>query len=200
MAVVPVTTINRPSRMPLRQRGIRRASLWVGLPLLAFVAWAFQGGVQDPKLDTTDTQLVLKSLMLGQFVKANQWPTSEGAGTFDVAVHNKPALVEALAPKFAGSAIGAAPLRVLSLNKADEADAPRLLYTEATGQELDEVLRAVKGDATLVVTAFQPTLVEGVTINFFISNDGLKYEINPEEAEKRGILLGNIIMSCAASR
>ena len=38
------------------------------------------------------------------------------------------------------------------------------------------------------------------TINFFISNDGLKYEINPEEAEKRGILLGNIIMSCAASR
>jgi len=42
--------------------------------------------------------------------------------------------------------------------------------------------------------------MEGVTINFFISNDGLKYEINPEEAEKRGILLGNIIMSCAASR
>ena len=58
----------------------------------------------------------------------------------------------------------------------------------------------MKGDATLVVTAFQPTLKEGVTINFFISNDGLKYEINPQEAEKRGILLGNIIMSCAASR
>ena len=41
---------------------------------------------------------------------------------------------------------------------------------------------------------------EGVAINFFISNDGLKYEISPEEAEKRGILFGNIIMSCAACR
>lgn len=198
MAVVPFAVMK--SGVPAVQRGVQRALLRVGLPIVVLAAWAFQGGVQDPKLDTTDTQLVLKSLMLGQFVKANQWPTSEGAGTFDVAVHNKPALVEALAPKFAGSAIGSLPLRVLSFDKADEADAPRLLYTEATGSELDELLRAVKGDATLVVTAFQPTLKEGVTINFFISNDGLKYEINPEEAEKRGILLGNIIMSCAASR
>ena len=198
MAVIPFTLSK--SRTPAFQHGIRRGLLWVGLPLIAFVAWAFQGGVQDPQLDTTDTQLVLKSLMLGQFVKANQWPSSEGAGTFDVVVHNKPALVEALAPKFAGSAIGAAPLRVLSLEKASEVDAPRLLYTEASGPELEEVLRAVKGEATMVVTAFQPILKEGVTINFFISNDGLKYEISPEEAEKRGILLGNIIMSCAASR
>ena len=198
MAVVPFAVTK--SGMPAIQRGIQRALLWVGLPIVVLAVWAFQEGVQDPKLDTTDTQLVLKSLMLGQFVKANQWPASEGAGTFDVVVHDKPALVEALAPKFAGSAIGAAPLRVLSLANADDMDAPRLLYTEATGPELDQVLRAVKGDATLVVTAFQPTLKEGVTINFFISNDGLKYEINPEEAEKRGILLGNIIMSCAASR
>lgn len=198
MAVVPFAVTK--SGVHAVQRGIQRALLWVGFPMVVLAVWAFQEGVQDPKLDTTDTQLVLKSLMLGQFVKANQWPASVGAGTFDVVVHNKPALVEALAPKFAGSAIGAAPLRVLSLANADDMDAPRLLYTEATGPELDQVLRAVKGDATLVVTAFQPTLKEGVTINFFISNDGLKYEINPEEAEKRGILLGNIIMSCAASR
>lgn len=198
MAVVPFAVTKSGVHAVLR--GIQRALLWVGFPIVVLAVWAFQEGVQDPKLDTTDTQLVLKSLMLGQFVKANQWPASEGAGTFDVVVHDKPALVEALAPKFAGSAIGAAPLRVLSLANADDMDAPRLLYTEATGPELDQVLRAVKGDATLVVTAFQPTLKEGVTINFFISNDGLKYEINPEEAEKRGILLGNIIMSCAASR
>lgn len=198
MAVVPLAVTK--SGVHAVQRGIQRALLWVGFPMVVLAVWAFQEGVQDPKLDTTDTQLVLKSLMLGQFVKANQWPASVGAGTFDVVVHDKPALVEALAPKFAGSAIGAAPLRVLSLANADDMDAPRLLYTEATGPELDQVLRAVKGDATLVVTAFQPTLKEGVTINFFISNDGLKYEINPEEAEKRGILLGNIIMSCAASR
>ena len=166
MAVIPFTLSK--SRTPAFQHGIRRGLLWMGLPFIAFVAWAFQGGVQDPKLDTTDTQLVLKSLMLGQFVKANQWPASEGAGTFDVVVHNKPALVEALAPKFAGSAIGAAPLRVLSLEKASEVDAPRLLYTEASGPELEEVLRSVKGEATMVVTAFQPTLKEGVTINFFI--------------------------------
>ena len=131
MAVLPFAVTK--SAMPAVQRGIQRALLWVGLPIVVLAAWAFQGGVQDPKLDTTDTQLVLKSLMLGQFVKANQWPASEGPGTFDVAVHNKPALVEALAPKFAGSAIGAAPLRVLALDKADEADAPRLLYTEGTG-------------------------------------------------------------------
>ena len=70
MAVIPFTLSK--SRTPAFQHGIRRALLWTGLPLVAFVAWAFQGGVQDPKLDTTDTQLVLKSLMLARFVKANQ--------------------------------------------------------------------------------------------------------------------------------
>ena len=66
MAVVPFSVTK--SGVPAVQRGIQRALLWVGLPIVVLAAWAFQGGVQDPKLDTTDTQLVLKSLMLGQFV------------------------------------------------------------------------------------------------------------------------------------
>lgn len=185
---------------PIDKRGIRRATAWLSLPILAILAWAFQAGVQDPKLDTTDTQLVLKSLMLGQFVKANQWPATDVSETFDVAVYDKPALVDALASKFAGGAIGSLPLRVVSVDNVAEMEVPRLLYTEATGPELDDLLKAVKGMATMVVTAFQPSMKEGVLINFFISDDGLKYEINPEEADKRGILLGNIIMSCAASR
>ena len=72
MAVVPFAVMK--SGVPAVQRGVQRALLRVGLPIVVLAAWAFQGGVQDPKLDTTDTQLVLKSLMLGQFVKANQWP------------------------------------------------------------------------------------------------------------------------------
>ena len=175
-------------------------ALVLALPVVATWIWAVQGGTQDPKLDTTDTQIVMKSLLLGQFAKSNNWPDGAVESSFDLAIHNKPDLVTALASRYAGTAIGAKPLRVLSVLDVEDLQSPEVLYTEAEGPELDAVLKAVKGEPTLVVTALQPTLKPGVAINFFLVEGGLKYEINFEEAEKRGILVGNRIMSCAVSR
>ena len=75
-----------------------------------------------------------------------------------------------------------------------------VLYTEATGPELDRILGAVKGQPTLVVTAMQQSLPPGVGVNLYPSDNQLRYEINFQEAEKRGILVGNRIASWAVNR
>ena len=157
-------------------------------------------GVQDPKLDRTDTQIALKGMYLYQLAKGNDWPSSVKSGPFVVAVHGKPALVENLAQKYAAAAIGSQSLRIESVENAGDMGNAHVLYTEATGPELDRILRAVKGQPTLVVTAMQQGLLPGVGVNLYPSDNQLRYEINFQEAEKRGILVGNRIASWAVNR
>ena len=93
-------------------------SIWWMAPVLATLIWAVQGGVQDPKLDRTDTQIALKGMYLFQFAKGNDWPSSVKSGPFVVAIHGKPALVENLAQKYAAAAIGSQSLRIESVENA----------------------------------------------------------------------------------
>lgn len=175
-------------------------SIWWMTPVLATLIWAVQGGVQDPKLDRTDTQIALKGMYLFQFAKGNDWPSSVKSGPFVVAVHGKPALVENLAQKYAVAAIGSQSLRIESVENEGDVGNAHVLYTEATGPELDRILGAVKGQPTLVVTAMQQGLLPGVGVNLYPSDNQLRYEINFQEAEKRGILVGNRIASWAVNR
>ena len=175
-------------------------SIWWMAPVLATLIWAAQGGVQDPKLDRTDTQIALKGMYLFQFAKGNDWPSSVKSGPFVVAIHGKPALVENLAQKYAVAAIGSQSLRIESVENEGDVGNAHVLYTEATGPELDRILGAVKGQPTLVVTAMQQGLLPGVGVNLYPSDNQLRYEINFQEAEKRGILVGNRIASWAVNR
>jgi len=65
---------------------------------------------------------------------------------------------------------------------------------------LKDLLAAVKGQPTLVVTALQPELLSGVSFNLIKKGDNLRYEINFQDAEKRGILVGNRLASWAIQR
>jgi hypothetical protein len=120
-----------------------------------------------------------------------------------VAVHGKQALADMLAAKYAAHPIGSQSLTVLAVAGPEDlavVQAPQVLYSEATGEELERVLNAVKGQPTLVVTALQPSLVPGATVNLIQVNNQLRYEINVRDAEKRGILVGNRIASWAVQR
>ena len=178
----------------------RWAKVAMLLPLVATLIWAAQGGPQDAKLDTTDTQLVLKGQYLFQFAKGNDWPEASKSGPFVLAVHNKPALAEELATKYSNNPIGSQPLTVQSISDASELDAPHVLYSEAEGDDLKALLSAVKGEPTLVVTALQPSLLSGVCFNLIKQGNSLRYEINAKDAEKRGILVGNRLVSWAIQR
>ena len=181
-------------------RAARLGRLGLAMLMLASMIWAVQGGTKDPKLDTTDTQLVLKGQYLFQFAKGNDWPSQSKSGPFVVAIHNKPALATELANKYGTNPIGAQPLTVQSIEDPSELEAPHVLYTEAEGEALKDLLAAVKGKPTLVVTALQPELLSGVSFNLIKKGDNLRYEINFQDAEKRGILVGNRLASWAIQR
>ena len=155
---------------------------------------------QDPKLDATDTQLALKGQYLYQFAKGNDWPETSKSGPFIVAIHGKPELVEEMASKYASHPIGQQALTIQKLDDPLDMAQPQIVYTESTGVELESLLEVTMGRPILVVTALQPELAEGVGINLFTSSNQLRYEINLQAAEDRGILVGNRILSWAVER
>ena len=76
--------------VPLAWLRARSWRVWAaGLAVLAGVGWALQG-LQDPKMDTSNTVAPLKAQYLFQFAKGNDWPAEVKDGPFLVGVQGNP--------------------------------------------------------------------------------------------------------------
>ena len=51
-----------------------------------------------------------------------------------------------------------------------------------------------------MVTALQPSLLSGVCFDLIKQGNSLRYEIHAKDAEKRGFLVGNRLVSWAIQR
>jgi hypothetical protein len=180
-----------------------RATSWrawaVGLAVLAGVGWAVQG-LQDPKMDTSNTVAPLKAQYLFQFAKGNDWPTDVKDGPFLVGVHGNPDLLEELATKYAMQPVGSQALKVVDIAGPTLDEFVHILYTEAEGEALQTLLASTQTKPTLVVTSSPDALPRGAVMNFVSQEGFIKYELDVNNAASRGLLLGNRILSWAVQR
>lgn len=161
---------------------------------------AVQGGTGDPVLDSTDPRLGVKGQYLFHLAKGNDWPEEAKSGPFVVAIHNKPDLVEEMASKYGSHPIGAQSLRIIGIEEPEQANQPQVLYTEAEGKDLSALLQAVAKTPTLVVTGEQSNMPDGSAVNLVVHEGSLRYEMNVQEAQRHGVLVGNRIASWAIRR
>ena len=166
----------------------------------AFLTWAFQAMPQDPKLDTTDPHLLTTAQYLYHFAKDNDWPASSKTGPFLIGVHNNPALVKVFADNYGAPPIGDQPLQFLSVEGGDATKGLHIFYTDAKGDELQADLKRIGGRPTLVMTRGLEALSKGVTVNLIVHEGLLRYELNQQDADRRGVLVGNRITSWAVTR
>lgn len=167
---------------------------------LALGAWMVQGVMQDPKLDTSNTVLPLKAQYLFQFAKGNDWPAEVKQGPFTIAVHDNEELVEELASKYAMQPIGSQTLQIVNLEGSVLKEHVHMLYTEAQGSELSQLLSATMDLPVLVVTSTPEGIPTGAVINFLSQEGFIKYELDVRHAEARRLLVGNRILSWAVVR
>jgi len=186
--------------VPLACLRARSWRVWAaGLAVLAGVGWALQG-LQDPKMDTSNTVAPLKAQYLFQFAKGNDWPAEVKDGPFLVGVHGNPDLFEEMATKYAMQPIGSQALKVVDIAGPKLEEFVHILYTEAEGEALQTLLASTLAKPTLVVTSRQDALPRGAVLNFVSQEGFIKYELDENNAESRGLLLGNRILSWAVQR
>ena len=179
---------------------MKRGTRWLALGALVAAFWAFQAGQQDPKLDTTDPHLLTTAQYLYHFAKDNDWPEASKQGPFVIGVKDNPALVRIFAENYGTPPIGDQPLRLEELDDEGDCGGHAHLLHRRQGDELEADLKRIGGRPTLVMTRGLEALSKGVTVNLIVHEGLLRYELNQQDADRRGVLVGNRITSWAVTR
>ncbi|MGB1123263.1 MAG: YfiR family protein [Flavobacteriales bacterium] len=172
----------------------------------AFLAGAWSicglalGQGSSSALDETDTRAVTKANFLFHFAASNEWPASVKEGEFHLTIVGNERLHAELVDKYAMKMIGAQPLRVHGY--ARPVDLPldgfhHLVYCDFGGAELNRIAAALEDTPAVLVSDSPDGLEQGAVINFVASGNRIRYEINAADAAKKGVLIGNKIMSWA---
>ena len=168
------------------------------------VAWGICGlalgqGLSSA-LDETDTRAVTKANFLFHFAASNEWPASVKEGEFHLTIIGNERLHAELVDKYAMKMIGAQPLRVNGFARPEDLpldDFHHLVYCDVGGAELKRLAAALEATPTVLVSDSPDGLEQGAVINFVASGNRIRYEINAADAVKKGVLIGNKIMSWA---
>ena len=170
------------------------------LLVLGWCTWAVTGGaqgVQDARIDETDTRAVMKANFVYHFAAGNDWPEEVKRGNFRVAVVGNEKLYRELVDKYALKPIGAQTLEVVRVEPGELSGFYHIVYAEAS--DIRRIAAAIGSKPTLLVTERAGALAEGATINFVVRNNRILYEIDSAAASRRGVLLGSKILSWAVS-
>ena len=157
-------------------------------------------GTTGPQADTTDPHLLTTAQYLYHFAKDNDWPEGSKQGPFVIGVKDNPALVRIFAENYGTPPIGDQPLRLEELDEEGAVEGMHIFYTDAQGDELQADLKRIGGSPTLVMTRGLEALARGVTVNLIVHEGLLRYELNQQDADRRGVLVGNRITSWAVTR
>ncbi|MDA0303948.1 MAG: YfiR family protein [Bacteroidetes bacterium] len=174
----------------------------VPLLLIATIAAMVSPIMQGDTLDKADTQAIMKANFLFHFAASNEWPSETKSGPFRIAVVGNARLFQELIDKYALKSIGAQSLEIVFFEKDNEVNAserPHLIYSESSGDALDALVAQWQDDPVLLVTDSESALERGSLINFVAVDRRLRYEINANEASKKGVLIGSRILSWAVN-
>jgi len=159
-----------------------------------------QGG---PKLDEANTIAITKASFLFQFARSNDWPNDKKQGNFRIGIQGNTALYNLLVEKYAGQSIGSQMLEVVEIDDSVlMSEFIHVLYTESEGDELLQLIEYTAEKPIMVVTSVDAdsAMPEGAVVNFVVQTSRIRYELDMENALKRGLIVGNRILSWAITR
>lgn len=156
----------------------------------------------DPEVADDDVVAMIKSAYLFKFSTSCDWPDEVKQGPFRVGVIGDEGVFRELNDKYATKPVGAQLFEVFYHEELQADDFYHLLYLspDAGEKEWRAVKKYIADKPTLVVGDGENALSLGAAISFVTFENGTKYIINPESAQKRGISLGSTIMLWAVGK
>lgn len=185
--------MNVHQHTPKRKRQYWKAGFLRGCVLIAGLVWTGVASGQGDGLDDTDTRAVTKANFLFHFAASNEWPEAVKEGDFRLTIIGNDRLHAELVDKYAMKMIGSQPLHVDRYSNASEfpTDAfHHLVYCEEGGATLRRLADALQSTPTVLVSDAPDGLEQGAEINFVALNNRIRYEINTDDAAKKGVLIG----------
>ena len=138
------------------------------------------------------------SMMVFNFVKYVQWPTSEGNKEFVIGVIGNDNMYNTLSSWYSGKPKGNMTYVIKKFKSAAEMTDCQVVFIDRTkSTEFDAVNEKVKGKGTLVVTDRNGLGAKGSCINFKTVDEKLKFELNQSAIAASNLKVSSTLSSMA---
>lgn len=158
--------------------------------------------VAKTSLDDTDTRAIMKANFLFHFAASNEWPAEFKEGPFQMAIIGNGALHAELVDKYALKLIGSQPLEILAFETPQDLNAGdfyHVIYYDKDAAQLKALSQFIDEESVMLVSDMQGALANGALINFVAVDNRIRFEIDVDRAAKKGVMIGNRILSWAVT-
>lgn len=178
-----------PSWRPLWAKGWRRAAIFAAVALASLPALA------------DHREYAVKAAFLVNFARLVEWPRKAFDGPsapVDFAILAEDHIYSDLKRIIDGKRAGARQIRVRRIAGAADAAGSHVVFVSASiGADLGDLLRSTDGGSVLFVGEREGFARDGGTINFYIEDDRIRFEVNPATASRSGLKFSSRLMGLA---
>jgi hypothetical protein len=129
-----------------------------------------------------------QTLFIYNFSRLIEWPANYRTGNFVIGILGTSDVAGELETYTKGKKVGTQNIEVIRYKAVTEIQNCHILFIPfARTKQVSEVLAAMDGKSTLIITEKSGALNEGAAINFVILEDKMRFELKPENASKYGI-------------
>jgi len=169
--------------------------------LILQVALVMLAGNMTASAQQSLSEYKLKALFLYNFGKFVEWPAaafSNADAPMIIGVYGRNPFNDDLENIVKGQTINSHPLVVRQIALLSDLKTCHLLFISASEKnDLSAILKAVRGSSVLTVGETPEFIPAGGMINFFIEDDKIRFEINPEAARQAGLTISSKLLSLA---
>jgi hypothetical protein len=141
-----------------------------------------------------------QTLFIYNFSRLIEWPVSYRSGNFIIGILGTTDVANELEIYTKGKKVGTQSIEVIRYKLPSEIQNCHILFVPfSRTKQIAEVLAAMSGKSTLIISEKSGALDEGAAINFVIMQDKMKFELKPENASKYGIKFSSKLQEMSLS-
>jgi len=152
-----------------------------------------------PELTATDAQL--KAAFLYNFAKFTEWPRSaftNATAPLVFGVLGRNPFGTGLETALRDKTIGGRPVQLARFRTVDEVDTCHVLFiSDSERPRMEQTLKALAKRPVLTVSDVESFAARGGMLGFYREGDQLRFEANPDAAQKAGVKLSSRLLNLA---
>jgi len=141
-----------------------------------------------------------QTLFIYNFSRLIEWPVNYRTGNFIIGILGTTEVAVELEAYTKGKKVGTQSIEIIRYKAPSEIQNCHILFVPyARTKQVTEVVAAMNGKSTLIITEKNGALDDGAAINFVIIQDKMKFELKPENANKYGIKFSSKLQEMSLS-
>ena len=140
----------------------------------------------------------VKAVFIYNFTKYIHWAESSESSTFNIAIIGEDQIIDPLRQIAEKRQVNQKNIRILSIENPEDIENCQIIFIPESQQtHLNEIITRTENKNTLIVSEIRDSLSSGVMINFLISQETIKFEINLQAMKKARLEPGSELLKLA---